>query len=329
MTIHLLSYTHSGSSLIDKITPCFSPLKIYVPWGGAIPEYADDSDLIVSYPPEELKPDADFNSLLNECFSWAYEQEEKSRKEIIKTGQTSPTSNESLRHIKTILSKKISDTSEKDMVLRWHMLLHLANRLEESRNDANRMLESLKKKPSPLMNNADLTENTQYPLESLRTINPDFFINDTNLRLLLRAWHGLFNSLIDRNDMLLCLDRRIFDHLSDEWDIVSNNSNKKNPGTIFFKSPLFNDKEKSVHNITISDDIEKIVKSNVKQEDKIKALKKLTSDFEARFREDISEKQILFSILFFQPPETPELIEKEPFLEFLSGRVLIFPEIHG
>ena len=149
MTLHLISYVFSGLSIIDNITPCFSPVKIYIPWGETLPEYRDSREIITSYPPENLKPDADFNGLLDECFRWAYEQGEKSRKEIIKTGHTNPTSNESLRHIKNILSNRISNTSEQEMILRWHMLLHLANRLEKNRHDANQMLEKLKRKPSP------------------------------------------------------------------------------------------------------------------------------------------------------------------------------------
>ena len=325
MTIHLLSYTHSGLTLINEITPCFSPIKIYIPWGGVIPEYVDNRQIIASFPPEEFKQDADFNMLLNECFSWAYEQEEKSRKEIIKTGHTNPTSNESLRRIKTILANRISDTSQKDMIIRWHMLLHLANRLEENRNDANRMLEDLKKKPSPLLDNADLTENTKYPLENLRGLEPEFLINDTNIKLLLRAWHGLFNSRIDKGDILLTVDRRIFVYLSEEW-YSSCFKDLKTPEIVTYKSPLFNRADTDSAELKMGNNIRNIVSSEITPEDKIITLKKLTSEFEARFREKTADNYILFSILFFQPPEKLDLGENDSFLNFLSGRMLIFAE---
>ncbi|MBN2419720.1 MAG: hypothetical protein JXL81_10075 [Deltaproteobacteria bacterium] len=325
MTVHLLSYSCSGLSLLKEITPLFSPVKIYIPWGGVIPEYADNKDIIPLYPPERFKPDTDFNILLNDCFNWAYEQGEKSRKEIIKTGHTTPTSSESLRHIKTILANRISDTSEKDMILRWHMLLHLADRLEKNINDANMMLENLKNRPSPLLNNADLTENTRYPFENLSLISPDFLINDKNLKQLLGAWHGLFNSMIDEGDMLLTLDRLIFDHLADEWDNVNNNIGRNNPDIIVFRSPIFKDKKES---ISIGDDIGRIIKSNLKHKDRIAAIKEITSDLESRHKEKDMGKQILFSIMFFKPPEILEKVEKDSFLKFLSGRALILAE-HG
>lgn len=329
MTIHLISYTNSNLSLIDEITPCFSPVKIYVPWGGAVPEYAGNSEITTLNPPEEFKPEADFNMLLDECFNWAYEQSEKSRKEIIKTGHIDPTSNESLRHIKSIISNRISDSSQKDMVVRWHMLLHLAGRLEQNRSEANRMLENLNKKPSPLLHNADLTENTQYPLENLRGIDSEFFINDTNIKMLLRAWHGLFNSLIDNDDLLLTVDRRIFDHLSDEWDILNNNSGLKNPGIITFKCPMLKRVDIKSTEITIGDDIRNIAKSESTPEDKIIALKKVTSEFESAFQSESVDNHILFSLQLFQPAENPEEVIKDPVLKFLSERTLIFAEKNG
>jgi hypothetical protein len=245
----------------------------------------------------------------------------------MKTGHTDPTSNESLRHIKSIISNRISDTAEKDMILRWHMLLHLASRLEENRNDANRMLEDLNKKPSPLLHNADLTENTQYPLENLRGIDSEFFINDTNIKMLLKAWHGLFNSLIDNDDMLLTIDRRIFDHLSDEWDILNNNL--KNPGIISFKSPVFKRADIKSTEITIGNYIQDIITSEITPEDKTAAIKEQTSEFESMFQTESEDSQILFSLLLFQSAENSEEVIDDPVLKFLSGRALIFAEKNG
>jgi hypothetical protein len=329
MTIHLISYTHSGLSFLDEITPCFSPVKIYIPWGGTVPGCTDNRDIITVYPPEEYKPEADLNALLGECYGWAYEQGEKSRKEIIKTGHTVPTSNESLRHIKTVLASRISDTSEKDTILRWHMLLHLANRLEENRADANKMIENLKKKPSPLLDNADLTESTRYPLENLRGIDSDSFINDAIVKLLVRAWHGLFNSMIDKGDMLLTFDRHIFDHLSAEWDIYNDIHHLKNPGVVSFKSPLFKRSNIKIEGLTIGIDIRNIVVSDLKLDDKIVTLAKLTAGFESMFKKVTMDSHILFSILLFQAPENPEWVRNYPLLEFLSGRALVFAETHA
>ncbi len=332
MTTHLISYAHSGLSQIREIAPYFSPLKIYVPWGGTVPEHADGTEIIASYPPEELKPDADMESILNECFNWANEQGETSRREIIKTGHINPTSDESLRHIKTILTSRISsDTRERDIIIKWHMLLHLANRLEENRKEANRMLEGLNKKPSPLLNNADLTEKTKYPLENLTGIDTELLLSDSNTKQLLKAWYGLFKSYIEKGDFLLTLDRHTFEHLFQEWDLLDSSNSLKTPGIISFKMPIVKrpagNNAESIKKITISDDIRNILTSDIKQEDKIVSLKKLTAEFESMFQAKTEDNQILFSILLFQSPENCEGTKNDPFLNFLSGRALIFAEI--
>lgn len=334
MTTHLISYVHSGLSLICEIAPSFSPLKIYIPWGGAVPECVDGAEIIASYPPEGLKPDVDMEPILNECFSWANEQGETSRREIIKTGHINPTSDESLRHIKTILARRISsDTSERNVKIKWHMLLHLANRLEENRKEANRMLEDLKKKPSPLVNNADLTEKTMYPLESLTGIDVEFFLSDRNTEQLLRAWHGLFNSYITDDDLLLTVDRHIFEHLSREWDVLCSDNSIQKSGIISFECPLLkradnNDRELS-NKTAIVDNILNIAGSDIKNEDKISALSDLAAAVESKYQAEPGDDRILFSIFYFQPMEISKNIEKDIFLKFFSGKILILAEINA
>lgn len=332
MKTHLISYAQSELSRLDKVLPFFSPVIIYVPWGGTIPSITDDKTIIASFPPEELKPDADFNLLLDECFNWAYEQGETSRREIIKTGYTNPTSEESLRHIKALLGNRVSaDTSKKDRAVKNHMLLHLANRLEEHRNDANRMLGNLNKMPSPLFKNADLTDNTQYPLKNLTGIGQELLISNTHTKQLLEAWHCLFNSKINDDELLLTLNPHIFEHLTEEWDIVCNNNNLENDRTISFKTPLpdkSNTKAmESLGKITIAKDIQKVLTSNINIKDKIADLKKLTTDFESMFSPEIMDKHINFSLHYFMPPEKTERIQRDDFLRFLSGKALLLAEI--
>ena len=187
------------------------------------------------------------------------------------------------------------------------------------------MLESLRTKPSPLFHNADLTEETLYPFKSLQVINPDFFINEANLKQLIRAWYGLFGSQIGDHDILLTVDKPIFDHLSDEWDNLNNNGLPEKTGII---CPFLKDKTKDSNNINISGDIGNIMASDIKPEDKIAALKKVASDFQSVFSDDATENHIIFSIRFFTPPEDAGHIKNDPFLKFLSGRFLVLAETH-
>lgn len=332
MKTHLISYVQSGLSLTDEITQIFSPLNIYIPWGGTAPLYNDNEKINTLYPPEELKPAAEIDMLLNECFNWAYEQGEKSRKEIIKTGRINPTSNESLRRIRSILaSRTAADTSEKDMIIRWHMLLHLANRLDENRKEANMMLEGLKKKPSPLLNNADLTEKTKYPLENLTGIDADLLLSDKSTRQLLTAWYGLFNTYIEKGDLLLTVDRHIFEHLLQEGDLLYSSNSLRPQAIISFKIPVLkspgNRDAESENKITVGDDIGNIAGSDKKYEDKISALSELAEKPGKSGQLKPGDSHILISLLYFPPLDRSGDVEVNIYKSLLPDRALMLAEI--
>ena len=332
MTTHLISFFQTGFPLLHEITPFFSPLNTYLPWGGDTPEYRGGEEMTVLYPPEELKPVTDLDMLLNECFRWASEQGEKSRREIIKTGHTGPTSGESLRRIKAILAgRPSSDTSERDTVIKWHVLLHLAKRLEENRAEADRMLKDLKKKPSPLLNNADLTEKTKYPLENLSGIGPESFFSDRNTKQLLRAWYGLFNSYVKECEPLLTIDRYIFDFIIQEWNNLINDNNIEKPKIISFKIPLVKEPDKNNSetrtSIDIGNEIRNIACSDSGYQNKISALTELAGSLESKYRAKDSEHHALISLFYLDSIENCVDIEKDAFLGFISGRVLILAEI--
>jgi hypothetical protein len=77
--------------------PMLSPVRLYLPWGANLPDYNNDGDIIVSYPPEGLMPGVDIDKLLDEHLSLALELAEKSRYEIIKRGASANLSDESIK----------------------------------------------------------------------------------------------------------------------------------------------------------------------------------------------------------------------------------------
>ena len=330
MTIHLISYAQPDLTSLKEIAMFFSPVKFYLPWGTERPEVDKDTGIEQLFPPDTMKPEADFNLLLNECFNWAYEQGETSRRELAKTGRTNPISDESLRHIKTILGNKISpDTSEKDRVIRWHMLLHLAGRLEQDRSEANRMLADLNKMPSPLLKNADLTEKTEYPLENLTGIGSELLISEANSRQLLRAWYGLYHTSIKEREPLLTTDRNIFNNIFNEWDTCSNKG-LGNTEVITFKCPMPDRLEMGSSGITAAGKaILDILLSDSGTDEKKSAIEKITGELESQLSQEDAENYLSFSLLFFNAPEGIKETGKDALIEFLSGRALLLAEKHA
>ncbi|MBN1904427.1 MAG: hypothetical protein JW927_04950 [Deltaproteobacteria bacterium] len=300
---------------------CFSPLRVYLPWGAHRPDYKDDGEIIFSYPPEWLKPGLDINSMLDEYYSLARELGEKSRNEIIKRANSAPLSDESIKNIKAALMGKSSTgtTNEKEQIIRWHMLLHLADRFKKERNEAERMIEALRKRQSPLLNNADLGDNDIYPLETLAGMDAEAFINEGNLRQLLRAWHALFGEYTNEGELFLVLNRSVFTFLCDEYKNLCMDKGLQLPVITSCKIPLIQvQKDKS-------DTLDKIraIFSSLKPGDNPSDITDLFAGYEDRYCADKKAPHIHICVLYMKI----DLIKNDALLSMFSGKVIALAEL--
>jgi hypothetical protein len=97
------------------------------------------------------------------------------------------------------------------------MLLLLADRFAKETNEAERMIDSLRKRKSPLFNSAELDDNNIYPLETLAGMNSEPGINEKILRQLLKAWQALFGGYTNEGDLFLVINPSVFAYLNDEY----------------------------------------------------------------------------------------------------------------
>ncbi len=319
MTTHLLSFVYSDLALYREIIILLSPVRVYVPWGIHPPEYEYDTEITISYPPEELRPVVDINLLLGECYNWAYERGEKSRNEIIKTCSV-PVTDESIQNIRAILSGKPSSApSEKEMTIRWHMLLHLACRFEKERNEAERMIESLRIRQSPLFNNADLDDNAIYPLETLAGMGIEHCINEENFRQLLRAWQALFGGYTCEGDLFLVLNRSLFAFLCDEYKNLCINKGFQLPEVISCKIPLIEvhkDKPDAVDEI-------RAIFSSLESGDYPPRISGLLSGYGARHGTVKGIPRIHISVLHMKT----DPVKDDTLLSMFSGRFIVLTEL--
>ena len=128
---YLISYNDSELPLVKDLIPVFSPIEICLPWGKEKPGIVDERSIKALYPAEDLKPDISFGDTLNDCLNWLEEQGEKSRVELVKAGAGKVSSEESLYQIRNLLAGREPDVpTEKNFTNRWHLLIHLAGRIE-------------------------------------------------------------------------------------------------------------------------------------------------------------------------------------------------------
>jgi len=336
MEIRLISYTDSDLSLLKEMVPFFSPIGLCLPWEKAMPVIVDEQTITALYPPDDLKPDISFERTLNDCLQWLEEQGEKSRVELLKAGPGTGVSEESLYQIRHLLTSRESDASiTRNMTNRWHLLMHLADKIEENRKEANRMLDALKKRPSPLADSLDQTGKSGYPLETLTEINNDSLLNNTHITHYLSAWFGLFKSLIKDDRILLTLNSQIFNNLSEKWDMFCGKKELQEEKGIYFKFPLVSSLDPKEQERLKTDEAvkEKCAQFkemiSTKDSDPVQKktyLEKIIREFEAMFSDDMLKNHMLFTLLFFDPPVDKELPEKGDLLKLLSGKALILAE---
>ena len=319
MKAHLLSFNYSDLSIFKEIFRCFSPVRVYIPWGANFPDCKND-EIIVSYPPEGLMPGINIKNLLNEYYSLAQELGEKSHNKVISRGNSASASDESIRSIMASLRGRSStERNERDRIIRCHMLLHLADRFEKERNEAEKMIVALRKRKSPLLNIAELNDNAIYPFETLAGMDAETFINDVNLRQLLTAWHTIFGEYICEGDLLLFMKRSVFTLLCDGYKYLGVDKGLQLPSIISCKIPLIqvqNDK---------SDVLEEIVAifSALKSGGNSSGLTDLLSGYDAGHCTVKGMPYIHISMLYMNI----DLVKKDTLLSMFSGRILVFAVI--
>lgn len=336
MGIYLISYAVPELQIVEEITPFFSPVKICLPWGKELPGIVDEREITVLYPPVDLKPDISFEKTLNDCINWVEEQGEKSRIELVKAGTGTGLSEESFHQIRRLLISGDSDASTlKNIANRYHLLIYLADRIEESRSEANRMLYELKNRPSPLAESLDQTGKTEQSLDALAEINNDFVLEDGYVTYFLNAWFGLFGDVIKDGRILLTLNRLIFDKTSEKWDMLCGEEKLEGEGSLCFKTPLISglnhkEQENLKNDPAVKEKCaqieEMICDADIDHVEKEAALGKIIQEFENMFPEDMLNNHMLFTILFFNQPFGRDTPLKDDITKFLSGKALLLAE---
>ena len=183
----------------------------------ALSKISGDSRVKILYPPEALKPDGDFLPLLSEYRLWMKEN-------MGKTPHLSAPehrNNDASWEIRKAIRPKEGDISEiqKDRIIRWHLILHLAGELEKENTEVETSLKNLKLSGSPLkeaMGDEDLAKGLfdDLPLTS----PPPSGELTQRLNHWIAAWFGLFSSHVQPDTELLTLNRDIFQFVLDLFE---------------------------------------------------------------------------------------------------------------
>jgi hypothetical protein len=221
LPVILFPHAHPSEYDVKRILTLFGPLTIFQPWFMEPPaflnkeEYRKSTEIV--NPPSDMKPGENFQSLLSEYHRWIRHNQDKSYTEILKAGQMLELTEKSTWGIRQMLRQMDQDTLslEKDQCIRRHLILHLAQEVVDQHLEADKMLNLLKQKNSPLEGIVEEAEFGKDLFGDLPQFKSESLMDEHHLRSIFEAWFALFGKYLKGNALLITPDRYVMDYISE------------------------------------------------------------------------------------------------------------------
>jgi hypothetical protein len=206
---------------LKRILFFFPQLTIFQPWEMDPPvlarEYIEESIVKTLYPRESLKPGTSVRLLLSDYEDWINQMGEKDYANSLNAAQRLSVSEENSWNIRKNLSGKGKENDD-NPGLEWHVLLHLARRLEESSSEAHELLSSVKNKKSPVEEALENKEQTPGLIDDLPHSNAYGYLEEYQVYRIIQAWLGLFGSYLEKYRLLITLDRDVLNAVTSAFE---------------------------------------------------------------------------------------------------------------
>jgi hypothetical protein len=208
---------------LKKILSFFGPLRIFKPWymdREVVSLEKDFSSLIqVLRPPVALKPAESFRRILADFKSWMDVYPDKGYTAFLSAGGMDQGAEDSTWVIRKGLREEESRNGQDEMipVLKWHLVLHLAQEIEEDRQEAERLLGALREKDSPLKGIVE-EEDLDTLFYDLPAFGKEAFMEESQRVQVYDAWFSLFGGLLSDHDRLITMDQQAMAHVSAVWE---------------------------------------------------------------------------------------------------------------
>ena len=211
----LFPYSHIAYPDLKKILDLFGRLTICQPWFIDIPlptaKIQDLSLVHIARPPSHLKPKEDIKGLLSEYNLWIRHNQDKGYTAFLRTAMETPTSEDMSWEIRKMINQMgegFSTPLEKD-TLRWHIVLHLAWKLEKNMLDAAETLKKVKQQKPPLEDALEHPASSHGLFDDLSQSEMYPFLDNHLLRQIFEAWLGLFGGYLQNDVLLITFDRHV------------------------------------------------------------------------------------------------------------------------
>jgi len=221
---NLFPYAYLAESLLKKALSFFDAITVFQPWfmerPPSIPNDEDFHGIRILNPPGHLKPGEGFKTLLSEYHHWIQNNQDKGYTAFINSSQGIEVTEDTSWEIRRMLRQagKNASIPEGDHALRWHLILHLAQEVEDQRLEADRLLETLREKSPPLEGIVENGEDMETLLRDLPHFGSEPMVGEYHLRQIIEAWFSLFKEYLNGHEILVTFNRQIMDYATGLWN---------------------------------------------------------------------------------------------------------------
>jgi hypothetical protein len=332
----LFPHTDLPQPRVMKILSFFGPLTVFQPWFMERPVFglgANEGNAVqVLRPPENLKPEKDFLTRLSEYRRWIENNRDRGYSEFLQVNQNKDLTENTAWEIRQMIRRGAQKrlAPQEDPALKWHLILHLAQDVEDQKLEANEALNALKEKDVPLKGIVEKTEDMESLLGDLSPFESEPMGDEYRLRQILEAWVALFGGYLKEHDLLVTSSRQVMGYVTELWEGFQNEDQGEGLASIRFRFP---DLSRSWEDLTetketlLNDEKIRELKAHLLDPARnVSKLEVLARELEASCPWESSEG--LLNIIASYLPSFPktEQIKMERVLEPLSRKTIILVE---
>ena len=208
MTLILFPYGRIPAEDLERVLGLFGGLGIALPWHMDWPLSLPREDLAglvdVLRPSADQKPPEDFRGLLAEYRLWMTQNRDRGYASFLSAAHKGGPSEETPWEIrKLITGSRPQDSPDAEQALKRHLILHLAEELERSREEMDELLDRVKREGSPLEGALENEATAGGLLDDLPRLDSDSPAEERHMGQVFEAWHGLFGPLVPSHALLI------------------------------------------------------------------------------------------------------------------------------
>ena len=337
----LFPHAYLSEPMVKKMLSFFGPITIFQPWFMERPVFgsgAKEANAVqVLRPPDALKPGEDFMIRLSEYRHWIEQNSDKGYTEFLQVSQENELTENTTWEIRQMIRRAGRQTSapQEDPALKWHLILHLAQDVEDQKLEADRALKALKEKDVPLKGTVEESGEMDHLLADLAPFESEPIGDEYRLRQILEAWLALFGGYLNENALLVTFSRHVMDYVTDMWKESQNEDQGEDLASIRFKFPDLSQCSlgdlAGIKRTRLNDDKIRKLKALIldlgKDEHKnLSRLEALTTEVEASCPWELSKGVLNIMVKHFVPSPPDGQTKMDSVIKQISNRTIILVE---